>query len=417
MSAVEAAVSFGVTLLSAVASVGVTLVVMLPLVMGFVSTVGALASAVGILGVGLWKIGGLIVNAFGKAASGAIGGLKKDLGALGSAFSGFGSYFAGWGGLFGKLASDGSAAFGRLAGDVTSAFSGIQDAIASEQWGLAWRIMKDTFLIAWGEISNVLAGSWDGIMSQLGKAWAGVWYAAMTGWDWLLSEMKIGWMSLGVTVQGLWASILGEIAKTLFKMWDALSESGLLGAAMSAPLQAAAWAISDAAEAQGKSADESSKALPDRIAGERAARDASTAGRRTQADAQAKAAEENLKGILGTPGTPQADIDAARKDLAAAIAAAKEARAKADAEAKAKLAGAGAGGAGGVDLEAAKGPKGSVRGTFSASAAAGMGTGGVMGDIAKATKQTANDAHEQLKLLTNIDWFCKQVNFDLAAAP
>jgi TP901 family phage tail tape measure protein len=448
MSAVEAAASFGVTLLSAIATVGVTLTVIAPVIMGIVSTVGALASAVGILGMSLWKIGGLIVNAFGKAATGAIGGLKKDLGSLGSAFAGFGSYFAGWGDLFGKIASDGSAAFGRLAGDVTSAFSGIQDAIASEQWGLAWRIMKDTFLVAWGEISNVLAGSWDGIMSQLGKAWAGVWFAAMTGWDWLLSEIKIGWMSLSLLLEETWDKI-GIIASNTWT--KVLSDFGVMLTEIGRKMQGsfnpitnqigAALRTTGAGFVEGAAKrphlaesefederDEKRKKVAGQIEDDRNARAAGIPGRGSQADAQAKAAAENLKGILGTPGTSQKKLDDLRADLEDAIYVVSEEGQDRFAEWMGWIPSADeiAEKTKGVDLEAAgggdakgtatTGQKSSVRGTFSASAAAAMGTGGgVQERIAKATEKANKSLDDVAKLLLSIDQTL--YDLDLEAAP
>jgi hypothetical protein len=304
------------------------------------------------------------VVGIGSLVRSLVSQIAGDFGKLIANFAGFGRYFSGWGSLLKGIFADVSAAASRLWTDATAAFQGVQDAMAAGDWAALGAILKDSLTIAWGEISNILGNHWDELIDRMTKAAAGIWFAMREGAAWLWMELDKGWGRISDGFEVIWAKALGAIFDSLQKVMFKLMEEG--GPMMVPVTQAISKVLAglhagiQPIEAQhgDKSAlaedraeykalwnaknKRHKKLTPDQearlaelekerqaanagatVAGQKsaardkAAEDEYAAGapkRKKEAEDQAKAWSKGIKG-LGTPGTAQSEIDAARKDL------------------------------------------------------------------------------------------------------
>ena len=365
-------ISLAAGAMGGIVTIGTSLLVVIPIAGSLISLLSGIGVAAVALGVGLAKIGGMIWDALGKLARGAVDGLRTSFAQLGDAFSGFGSFFSGWGDLAEKVFSDLRASFDRLKADGKAAFDALQAAFTVGDWSAIGKILVASFTIAWEEIKGVIGSNWDSLMVLLAKGWAGLWLAGANGVDWVLTQLKMGWASFEVVAMQLWVKISTQISKTLSHMADAMAKSGMVGREASKPLYAVAGAMADEAIKGMDKAQAAEDALPGVISGERSAFDARVKGRQSEA---INGIGENSAFLIGhNPfgSKDQAAINAARAEIASIKA---EMQQQIQAE-KDKAANESQSRNNKIDREALTDAKGSTsQGTFNPFAIAGLGGG------------------------------------------
>ncbi|MGO8690646.1 MAG: hypothetical protein ACLQLG_13570 [Thermoguttaceae bacterium] len=352
-----------------------------------------------------------------KTAAQAVRGLadqvQTDFGRLREAIGGLGGYFSGWGGLAKGIFRDVSSAVLRMKDDALTAFRAFQDAMALGDLGAMGRILKDGFTIAWGEISNALAGHWDELVGGMVNALGGVWVAMRTGVAWVVMEFEKAWPKVTQGFHAVWAQVLlsisqslaevvGAMSKTLFQnekkgFWD----SSRMGATESLAMVAAMNQVQKVQEAIGSAAAKAGGDFTTRKKAEgqqqvaNEAAEQGFAGAQEDAKKQARqwgqAGADLLKGLK--PGTPQAEIDAARRDLAAQQKRLADAKAAMDAADKQK----------GQDDGKRFNIAGETRGTFSGAAASLMGGGGSVGERQLTAAEKANAKLDEIRRLLSIN--------------
>ena len=162
-------ISLAAGAMGGIVSIGMSLLVVIPIAGSLISLLSGIGVAAVALGVGLAKIGGMIWDALGKLARGAVDGLRTSFDQLGNAFSGFGSFFSGWGDLAEKVFGDLRASFDRLKADGKAAFDALQAAFTVGDWGAIGKILVASFTIAWEEIKGVIGSNWDCPDGSLGQ--------------------------------------------------------------------------------------------------------------------------------------------------------------------------------------------------------------------------------------------------------
>jgi hypothetical protein len=311
---------------------------------------------------------------------------------IGAACLALGGYLLYATGAAGRAATWISSTFATLSSEVTSTFDVIAQSMAAGDFVSAAKVGWALVKLEWQKGVAFITTAWEGFKGYYDEACTG---------------LALGMINASASIQTIWADLINWMQKT----WLSFANSGFTESLtrMMAPLIALAT---------GGTIEEANQAITDTFAGQRAAQggqvakiDAGTAAKKAQIEADRQAQADILGGDLAKRGAGRdAAIKAAQDSVDAAKAEWQAAKGEAVAAAAAgvgtkfdfqdKL--------GGLDLEAAKGPKSSSRGTFSASAASGLGVGGVQERIAKAVEAGKNIAAKQLNEL-------KQINLEAAA--
>lgn len=373
----------------------------------FAAGVAAIATGAGLIVLG--KAITLVGMAFGaalavsKAAVATFGFLQaavfllaNPFVAVGLAVAGLGAYLLTTSGAAGQAATWISQTFATLLAEVTDAFDVIAKSMAAGDLVSAAKVGWALIKLEWEKGVAFISGLWEGFK---------VFY------DEAVTRCAVFWVNMCSTIQSTWASMLRGL-QTAWGAWErALAGSPLyrqiVGRAVAGVMAAGmaiggstpggnAWALEQETIAE----LERRAAVP---AADVAIGNAELDTALAKIEADRKASVEGLSGDLfrrnqereARINAAQGAVDSARADLDAAKAEALE---KAMAEGTTFDFAAGEG----LDL-AAGGPKSMTRGTFSASAAAGLGIGGVQERIAKAVEAGKKIALDQLHELERID--------------
>jgi hypothetical protein len=334
-------------------------------------------------------------------------GAGADLTQLRGAFEGFGTFFAGWSGLLGRIWGDVTAAAQRSYKAFGEAIAGMQDAFLAGDWASMGPILKNTLVIAWGEIANILGKNWGSLIDQLAKTGAGLWYAMSTGIAWVLKELKIGWAAFVVVAKRVWYEMLAGVGNLLAKIQIGLLKGSAvsreIGLAMSpiteAVNEARGAAFQEIKPGKGGGKSKSQSAYEATVGAENEAFVSGAEKRFADAQAAAESTAARLKDLIGKPGVPESDIEAARKNVTAAAAQAKAARDVADAAAQAKAArdvAAVQKKQQGMELPAEAG-KSMTAGTFSGYALSMMGMGGSAADRTAAATERSREILKRIE--------------------
>jgi hypothetical protein len=366
----------------------------------FMAGATAMAAGVGLfaLGKGITFIGMAFAGALAviKGAVATFGFLQSAVLLLanpfvlvGAAAVALGGYLLYASGAAGKAATWISQTFATLLSEVTSTFGVIAESMAAGDFVSAAKVGWALVSLEWQKGVAFITGLWEGFKGLYDEATMG---------------LAIGMINASAQIQGIWAELINWMAKA----WEGFANSGFTESLtrMMAPLIALAT---------GGTIAEAQKAITDQFAGQRAEQGGKVARMDAETAAKKKAIEDERQGKVGLIGGDLArrgaERDARTKAAQDSVDAARTEWDAAKKEAQAKAAAGGAkgtkfvfgGAAAGMDLEAAKGPKSSVRGTFSASAVAGLGVGGIQERIAKAVEAGKAIANKQLAELKRIE--------------
>lgn len=291
---------------------------------------------------------------------------------VGVAAAALGGYLLYASGAAGKAATFISQTFATLLSEVTETFGIIADSMAAGDFVSAAKVGWALVKLEWTKGVAFITGLWEGFK--------GFWDEATTG-------LALGMINAVANIRSIWAGLMNWM-KNLWVKWETMLYSSPLYQKM----------VGKASEMMGgPSEKEVARTMKGMAAGggkRLAANDAEAAKQKAQIEADRKAQADILGGdLLRRGGERDAKIKAAQDAVDAARAewegAKQEAVAKAAGGTKFDFAGAGAG----LDLGAA-GPKSSVRGTFSASAVAGLGAGSLQERIANATELSKKELQE-----------------------
>ena len=270
---------------------------------------------------------------------------------------------------------------------------------------LAGRIAIGALKVAWAAGVNTLTNAWIGFKTTVVETWHDVTYRivdyAMKAW----ADLKIGFAETVAGLKILWADFAASVADKWEGAQRAIAKplARQIAKAQGNDPEEAARAVDDDYNRRRRNRRAETEAYKSQVAAEMTAKtDALKANRDATAqayreDAQ-RAATARRRQYDAQSAAAQNELDAAKADLAASIAAAKGNNMKA-----------GAAGAGGPpslpapgDLQAAvasagMGGKGSVAGSFSALALAGMSRGNAADRTAKATEESAGHLRKLVK--------------------
>jgi hypothetical protein len=357
----------------------------------FSAGVAAIGAGAGlfVLGKAISFVGGAfsLTLSAAKAATTAIAALQSaafllanPFVAAGSAVVALGGYLAYTSGIAGKAAGYISNAFQQLGQEVTSSLSTIAESMAAGDLTSAAKVGWALIRLEW----------------QKGVAFIGsLWLSFQNLFDEIAIGIEIGWVNAVSSMTTAWATALNAMHSMWLKWEKTLFSSGIYRSVTSG----AAGLIGG--KEFGQTMEDVMRrqvaATPNQIA----ANDASLAAYKRQIEAERSARVSGLGGVLGERWNAR---DAAAKAAEAAV---DTARAEWVAATKAAAA-AGAGRAfappnmpalGTAGMAAMAGMKSSVRGTFSASAVAGLGTGNLQ---ARATKAAEDSRKIQKELLAAV---------------
>lgn len=359
----------------------------------FMAGATAIAAGAGLLVLGKaitfigWSFGALLTAA--KAAVATFGFLQSAVLLLanpfvlvGAAVVALGGYLLYTTGTAGKAASWISETFATLLSEVTETFGVIAESMAAGDLVSAAKVGWALIKLEWQKGVAFISGLWE--------SFKGLYDEAVTG-------LAIGMINASAKIQTIWADLLNWMAKK----WEEFSNSGFTETLTQALAPLVAWM-------GGGTVDEAQQTIATMFEHQRANQGNKFAAMDAETQAKKEAIEKERAGSVDVLGGDlarrNAQRDAASKSAQDAVDAARAEWEAAKGEARAKAAGARAqgsrfnfaGAADEVDMLAATGGKSSVAGTFSASAVAGMGTGGIQERIAKNTEQTAK-AQEAIK--------------------
>lgn len=253
--------------------------------------------------------------------------------------------------------------------------------------------------------SGDLAIAWKVVLGNITEQWINLKQIA----DEVITGISIGMINAAAGIQNAWITALTAMKNAWTEWESSLLSSPVYQSIMSKALAGAAG-MASAANPVGT--QQSADLIADTMGRQAAQGPGAIAANNAALEAQRRAIEAERQQRIGILGSDlasrgagrKAEMDQANKDLAAAIAEAKAAAAKGTAKTAAVN-------LSGIDLEAA-GIKSSVRGTFSASAVAGLGTESLQTRIAKATEKSAKIDADVLA------WFKSQgFQVGLQAAP
>lgn len=296
-------------------------------------------------------------------------------------------------GAAGKAATWISSTFATILSEVTSTFGVIAESMAAGDFVSAAKVGCSLLLLYWAQTVLGISRLWE-YFKQI--------------YDEITSGLAIGFINACAAIQDMWVSMLGAMSK----LWERWAQSTIVEgfADLIAPIMAKILGV-DEGQLRKTMAEDFARKRANQP-NDRAAIDADTAKKRA-------AIEKDRQGQVDVVG---ADLEGRNKQRDAELKKGEQQVVDArkeweDAKNKAKDAAAAGGGtesnfagaADGLDLTNA-GPKSSVRGTFSASAAAGLGTDRIGNRIANATEKTFQFVGEQTTVL-------KELVAKLEAAP
>ena len=362
----------------------------------FMAGIAATAAGLGlvILGKAVAFAGGVLsfFLAVGKVAVATLVFLKAAILLLANPFvlvtaaiAAFGAYLLTTTGKAGEAATFISRTFATILGEVTSTMGVIAESLAAGDFVSATKVCWAFIKLEWKKGCAFINGLWDTFRDFYDDA---------------IFAMALGWIKGCASIRTVWATLMNWMSKK----WIEFSSSGFTEGLADIIVWATAdlmgrnreeirkFIKEDAARMRAgnvqrfEEIDDETRATKQQIQDDRAAQIAILG-----ADVAARDAKREADKTVG-----QADVDAAQAEWEKAK---KDALDKARAPAgeghefnfKGALADEGhefnfKGALADIDLEAAKGPKASVRGTFSASAVAGLGVGGYQDRIAKAVE-------------------------------
>lgn len=355
---------------------------------------GKAITLVGMAFTGLLAAGRAAVATFGLLQA-AVLLLANPFVLVGAAAVALGGYLLYSSGVAGKVATWISQTFATILAEATETFGIIAESMAAGDFVSAAKVGWALVKMEWTKGTAFISGLWESF-KQL--------------YDEIVSGLAIGMINASAWIQSIWADLLNWMGKLWQKWATSTFQEGL--ADFIAPVMA---------KILGVDTDELRKTMHEDFSRKRAgqndkfaAMDADTAAKKKQIEADRKS---QIEGIGGDLARRNAGRDAQKKAAQDAVDAARAEwdAAKKDARAKAAAKGSIFGFAGGIkgmdDIDlAAAGAKSSTRGTFSASAVAGLGMGGIQERIAKATEKTFMFIGQQTSVL-------KEVRDKLEAAP
>ena len=322
---------------------------------------------------------------------------------VGAAALALGGYLLYTSGKAGEAATWISQTFATLLAEVTDTFGVIAESMAGGDLVSAAKVGWALIQLEWVKGVAFLSGLWESFKGLYDEATSG---------------LAIGMINASAQIQSIWADLLNWMGKMWQKWATSTFQEGL--ADFIAPVMA---------KILGVGTEELRRTMHEDFARNRAgqgdkfaAMAAETAAKKARIEADRQAQIESIGGDLldrskrrdAQRKAAQDSVDAARAEWEAAK---KEARAKSAGKGSIfDFGGAMAGMAGmdGIDLAAAAGPKSSVRGTFSASAAAGLGMGNIQERIAKATERTFKFVGEQTTVMKDMRDHVKDLALEAA---
>jgi len=273
-----------------------------------------------------------------------------------------------------------------VVGDVMTAWGGITDALAAGDIRAAIKVVTATITLEWTRVTTWLQETWQGFLS----IWSGITNKIASFMLDAVAAIKSAWAGAMTSMANMW----DEWSATLYRrpIYRAITTKAV-GLVMG----------DDFAKQMDQVMQDEAKATPQRVAN----RNAGLVAERGQIEADRQAPQKTLAedkrasddARAAAIAAKQKELDDAIKARDAAVAAAKESQKKAEE------------GQGGTnkpvfeppDLEGLKAAKAAATtGTFSASAAMGMG-GGVQERIARACEKTFKFIGDQTTVLKNIE--------------
>lgn len=312
---------------------------------------------------------------------------------VGVAAVALGGYLLYASGAAGKAATWISQTFATLFSEVTSTFDVIAESMAAGDLTSAAKVGMALIVLEWQKGVGFISQLWQ-------------WFKAT--YDQAVSGLAIGIINASALIQTVWADLCNWMQKTFTGMMNSLLQNDVIAKGLSMMMTAAGSSASpESIKALGRNAAQTDPAKIDKKTAE--TKQKIEESRQAQVDIIGNDLNERQKKRLAANKSAQDRVDAAKADWE-----------NAKVEAKDKAA-AGKGTAfdfadkvDGIDLEAAKGPKSSTSGTFSASAVGGMGTG-VQERIAKAAEKTFKFIGEQTSILRETRDGIKRLNLEAEA--
>lgn len=329
------------------------------------------------------------VSAFGFLQSAALL-LANPFMLVGVAAVALGGYILYATGAIGKAATWISSTFATLLSEVTSTFDVIAQSMAAGDLASAAKVGWAMIALQWQKGVSFLVSLWE-------------WFKGI--YDLATSGLAIGMINVSAKIQTIWADLCNWMHKTWVSMFSQLLQNDVVANVLSAMWSAAG----------SEASPESIKALGRVTAQEQPAKiDAATAKNKAQIE---KDRQEQVDIIGGDINRRQADRNARIKAAQYKVDAARAEWEAAKGEAQRAAAGGGRkfnfdGMLEGIDMQAATGPKSTTRGTFSASALGGMGTGSLQERMTKAVEKSKDAMGTLVTLTRDANGILKRFTFE-----